>query len=49
MEAGLYKITDDHERRMRSLERRQWINFGAVAASATALGAVIKHTLLGGK
>jgi hypothetical protein len=49
MEAGLYKITDDHERRMRSLERRQWVNFGAVAASATALGAVIKHTFLGGR
>ncbi len=26
METGLVKITDDHERRMRSLERRRWVN-----------------------
>lgn len=49
MESGIVKITDDHERRMRSLEKRQWINFGAIAASGTALGAVIKHAIYGGR
>lgn len=47
MESSLTKIADDHERRVRSLERRQWINFGAVAASVTALGAVLKQTFIG--
>lgn len=48
MDARLTSVTRDHEKRVRALEKRQWINFGAVGASCAALGTVIKHVFLGG-
>lgn len=47
MESVITKVTDDHERRMRALEKRQWINYGAVGASLAALGGLAKHVFIG--
>jgi len=51
--ANLKRIVEqsmlDHEKRLRSVERRQWINYGAIAASVGTAGALVKHIVTGGK
>lgn len=48
IEAKLDKITDDHEMRIRKLERVVYTAFGLAVAGAGAGGTSLLNTLLGG-
>lgn len=49
METKVDKALEDHEKRIRSVERRQWINYGAIAASLGTAGALVKHLVTRGQ
>ena len=39
------RVSNDHDRRIRSLERRQWITWGGIAVAGAAAGAALKRLL----